>query len=64
MKKTTIEKIVNNPKDTVIGRYTYHYDAWTGKIYRCLTTDIGRRWIDSEGNQFDGWKEISSYFGC
>lgn len=63
MKKSTIEKIVNSPKDTVIGRYTYHYGVWTGKIYRCLTTDIVRRWIDSDGNQFDGWSEVAVYPG-
>lgn len=39
----------------VWGRYTYRLDPYTGIIRRCLTDDIGKKWVDSEGNWFDGW---------
>lgn len=59
MKTTTIEKIIRNGHyNTVIGRYTYRFDAFRRAIIRCKTEDIGRAWIDSDGNQYDGWETV------
>lgn len=37
------------------GKYSYYLDVNTGVIYRSLTADVGKRWIDADGNQFDSW---------
>lgn len=61
MKKSTIDKIVNNASDhrtTRIGAWTYTADLWTGTIIRCKTADIGRRWIDSDGKIHDAWRTV------
>lgn len=66
MKQETIEKIIreagngysNNDfgfRGTVIGRYTYRFNANNGEILRCKTEDIGCMWIDAEGNRSDAW---------
>lgn len=62
MKKTTIDRIRTNAslnRKTVIGAYTYTANLYTGEIFRCKTADIGRRWIDTDDNQRDGWTRIA-----
>ena len=63
MKQTTIEKIIRNAvenrADTVIGKYTYRFNVSSGKISRCKTEDIGRMWIDAEGNRSDAWVVVA-----
>lgn len=59
MKKSTIERIIRNAVeeriDTIIGKYTYRFNLNTGAISRCLTDDIGRMWIDTDGTRSDAW---------
>ena len=63
MKQTTIDKIIRNAVenriDTVIGKYTYRFNVNTGKISRCKTEDIGRMWIDTDGNRSDAWVVVA-----
>ena len=63
MKQTSIDKIIRNAVenriDTVIGKYTYRFDVNTGDITRCKTDDIGRAWLDYEGNRCDGWEVVA-----
>lgn len=63
MKKTTIERIIRNAVeeriDTVIGKYTYRFNVNTGAISRCLTGDIGRMWIDTDGTRSDAWSVVA-----
>ena len=63
MKQTTIDKIIRNAVenriDTVIGKYTYRFNVNSGKISRCKTEDIGRMWIDAEGNRSDAWVVVA-----
>lgn len=63
MKRTSIDKIIRNAVenriDTVIGKYTYRFDVNTGDITRCKTDDIGRAWLDYEGNRCDGWEVVA-----
>lgn len=40
------------------GKYTYYIDVWTGDILRCVSSDIGREWIDREGNRRSAWEVI------
>lgn len=62
MKKTTIDRINANTsegRDTYIGCYAYRtkYDI-TRKVWdiaRCHKDDLGRQWIDSNGNIRSGW---------
>ena len=42
-------------RNTIIGAYTYTRNLYTGEILRCKTDDIGREWIDWQGNRFDAW---------
>lgn len=56
-----ILRIISNygiGRDTVIGRYTYKVNAWTGDILRSKTADIGRQWIDHDGNRYDSWQIV------
>lgn len=62
MKKTTIDRITRNAemnRNTIIGAYTYTRNLYTGEILRCKTDDIGREWIDWQGNRFDAWYVVS-----
>ena len=63
MKKTTIERIIRNAVeeriDTVIGKYTYRFNVNTGAIYRCLTDNICRMWIDTDGSRSDAWNVVA-----
>ena len=63
MKKTTIERIIRNAFeggiDTVIGRYTYRFNVNTCAVSRCLTDDIGRMWISSDGSRSDAWTVVA-----
>lgn len=36
--------------------YTYQYNGYDGCIRRIKSDDIGRTWIDSDGNMYDAWK--------
>lgn len=62
MKKATANRIINNTRPggpyVIIGRYSYCYDFWRHVIRRCKTDDVGRAWIDSDGNQFDAWEDV------
>lgn len=62
MKEKTMERIVKNAierrKDTVIGKYTYRWNPFTGRIKYCLTEDKGRMFIDADGNKLDCWKQV------
>lgn len=62
MKKTTIDRINANScrgRNTYIGRYAYitRWDesrqVWD--ICRCHRDDLGREWIDRNGNIYTGW---------
>lgn len=35
--------------------YTYQYNENDGCIRRIRTDDIGKMWIDHEGNRYDAW---------
>lgn len=50
-------KLINRGEIT-IGRYTYRLNQMSGEVLRCKTEDIGRMWIDHDGNQFDAWQVI------
>lgn len=62
MKKTTINRIAENSdlgRITYIGHYAY-VTKWnefrqTWDICRCHRDDLGREWIDSNGNIYTGW---------
>ncbi len=59
MKQSTIERIIVNHdhnKLTYIGAYAYKING--NYIIRCNRADLGRHWIDSNGNMFDGWKKV------
>lgn len=61
MKWETVERIVNNAieyrKDTVIGKYTYRMRL-NGTIWRCVTADIGKTYIDMYGDIRDCWEKV------
>jgi hypothetical protein len=62
MKNTTIQKIIEaatRNQTVTIGAYTYKADLNTGEISRCLTSDVGRVWIDSNGNRTTNWKVVA-----
>lgn len=62
MKESTIKRIIKAAyyyEDVIIGAYTYRADLQTGKIFRCKTSDIGRMWIDSNGNRTTAWKVVA-----
>lgn len=55
----TVDRIISRaPASTTIGAYTYRVDA-DGYIIRCASEDIGRRWIDSNGNISDAWVRVA-----
>ncbi|MCD7919465.1 MAG: hypothetical protein LUG45_05230 [Clostridiales bacterium] len=58
----TINRIIANRiiyrRDTIIGRYTYHFDANTGDVLRCLTRDVGQTWFAPDGALCDGWQVV------
>lgn len=66
MLKKTVDRIVNNfynyGMKTVIGRYTYSlgYRAETESwcMYRCRTEDVGRTWIDADGDFLTAWELV------
>ena len=63
MKKSTIERIIRNAVeeriDTVIGKYTYRFNEYTGAVSRCLTDNIGRMWIGTDGTRSDAWVVVA-----
>ena len=62
MKNETIKRIIKATacNETVtIGAYTYKANLHTGEILRCKTADIGRMWIDSDGNRTTAWKVVA-----
>ena len=63
MKDSNIKKIIEAAKsnETVeIGDYTYKADLDTGEILRCLTSDVGRVWLDRHtGKYLPSWKVIA-----
>lgn len=59
MTKATIERIRNSYTPVVIGKYTYKADFNKGEILRCKTEDIGREWIDKEGNRYSAWEVVA-----
>ena len=61
MTKKTADYIRNYCKSYqhyVRGNYYYKVREADGAILRCKDDDVDRRWIDSEGNQRDGWKVV------
>ena len=63
MKKSTIERIIRNAVenriDTIIGKYTYRFNVNTGAVSRCLTDDVCRAWIETDGSRSDAWAVIA-----
>lgn len=63
MKKSTNERIIRNAVenriDTIIGKYTYRFNVNTGAVSRCLTDDIGRAWIETDGSSSDAWSVVA-----
>ena len=37
-------------------QYRYNYNENDGCIRRIKTDDLGKMWIDSEGNRYDAWE--------
>ena len=37
------------------GKYRYSDNENDGCIRRCLIDDVGRQWIDGDGERYDGW---------
>ena len=65
MKESTIRRITNAGENgTIIGRYTYRYNVWTGEISRCLTDDVGRQWIDCDGHITNAWVVVAREVQC
>ena len=63
MKDTTIKRIIKAAcsNETVkIGSYTYKANLHTGEILRCKTSDIGRMWIDRDGNRTTAWEVVAN----
>lgn len=61
MKETTLQRIRDNTangRTTVIGAYTFKVDYLTGDILRAKTEDIGRMWIDHNGNRTTAWEVV------
>ena len=59
MKESTIKRIRESRTPVIIGRYTYMANIWTGEILRCKTENVGREWIDHEGNHITGWEVVA-----
>lgn len=60
MKESTIKRITNSGKNgTIIGRYTYRYNVWTGEISRCLTDNVDLQFIDCDGNITNAWSVVA-----
>lgn len=62
MKKTTIQKIIDaatRNQTVTIGAYTYKANLHTGEILRCKTADLGRMWIDNNGNRTTAWMVVA-----
>ena len=59
MTKSFVTRIIdchfNLRRDYEHGKYRYSYNENDGCIRRCLIDDIGRLWIDSDGERYDGW---------
>lgn len=65
MKQSTINRIINNHnngKATYIGKYVYNlqFHPMAGKCYitRCKRENVGREWLNWEGNVVNGWEWI------
>lgn len=58
MQESTINRIRESRIPVTIGKYTYKVEQYTGRILRCKTCDIGREWIDSEGNHITAWEVV------
>ncbi len=64
MKTSFIEKIVREHNEgkqyTLHGKYAYsiRWHPMTNKllVIRCKREDLGREWIDADGNQYNGWE--------
>lgn len=63
MKQSTVNRIISNysrGKSTYIGVYAYsiQWHPMTSKcfIIRCKRDDVGREWLDWEGNIVNGWE--------
>lgn len=64
MKTSFIEKIVREHNEgkqyTLHGEYAYsiqwHPMANKLLVIRCKREDLGREWIDADGNQYNGWE--------
>lgn len=60
MTKSFVSRIIdyhyNLLRDYERGKYTYNYNENDGCIRRCLVDDVGRQWIDSDGERYDSWE--------
>lgn len=45
------------PRAVTIGQYAYRLGQ-DGQVYRCKTDDVGREWIDANGNRFSAWQHV------
>lgn len=53
--KRIIDAYYNHYNAYAMAGYTYQYNACDGCIRRIKSDDIGRMWIDSDGERYDGW---------
>lgn len=64
VKTSFIDKIVREHNEgkqyTLHGEYAYsiRWHPMTNKllVIRCKREDLGREWIDADGNQYNGWE--------
>lgn len=54
--KRIIDAYYNHYNAYARAGYTYQYNEYDGCIRRIKSDDIGRMWIDSDGERYDGWE--------
>lgn len=61
--KKTIKRIIKNSNlygvNTVIGKYTYSFNNYTGYIYHCKTEYIHSEYIDTDGTKSSAWEFVA-----
>lgn len=64
MKSSTKNRIYRNfltGSSTIIGRYIYRVNAYTGEILRAKREDTAREWIDDNGTIRGFWEGTGEY---
>ena len=64
MKSSTKNRIYRNfliGSATIIGRYIYRVNAYTGEILRAISEDADREWIDDNGTIRGSWEGTGEY---